>query len=209
MVLTEGRGLGLFDGEETRPTGEARSETARMETPGTEASRLGVDRVRAEVAALVPVYSAVLFRVAHAVLRNRAESDDVVQETFLRVLLHGDELHRLRDRRVWLIRIAWRLALDRRRRIRPEQMDRSFAEALVDRDLPADAAMTQAQEYARVLQAMDRLPKAERAVLLLAAAEEMTMAEMAGVVGRSESAVRALLFRARARLRERLREGGR
>jgi RNA polymerase sigma-70 factor (ECF subfamily) len=48
-------------------------------------------------------------------------------------------------------------------------------------------------------------------VLLLAAADELGTAEMAEVLGRSESAVRALLFRARMRLRERLemREGRR
>jgi RNA polymerase sigma-70 factor, ECF subfamily len=59
-----------------------------------------------------------------------------------------------------------------------------------------------------VLREMDRLPKGERHVLLLSAIEELGTAEMAEVLGRSESAVRALLFRARARLRERLEEGG-
>jgi RNA polymerase sigma-70 factor (ECF subfamily) len=41
-------------------------------------------------------------------------------------------------------------------------------------------------------------------VLLLSAAEELETAEIAAVMGKSESAVRALLFRARTRLRERL-----
>ena len=51
---------------------------------------------------------------------------------------------------------------------------------------------------------MDRLPAAEREVLLLSAMDELSTAEIAGVMGKSESAVRALLFRARGRLRERL-----
>ena len=55
---------------------------------------------------------------------------------------------------------------------------------------------------------LDRLPRAERQVLLLSAVEELGAPEMAAVVGRSESAVRALLFRARTRLRERLERGG-
>jgi RNA polymerase sigma-70 factor (ECF subfamily) len=54
---------------------------------------------------------------------------------------------------------------------------------------------------------LERLPKGERHVLLLSAIKELGTAEMAEVLGRSESAVRALLFRARARLRERLEEG--
>jgi len=60
-----------------------------------------------------------------------------------------------------------------------------------------------------VLAEMERLPKAEKHVLLLSAVEEMGTSEMAEVLGKSESAVRALLFRARTRLRERLEKGGR
>jgi RNA polymerase sigma-70 factor (ECF subfamily) len=56
------------------------------------------------------------------------------------------------------------------------------------------------------LREIERLPKAERHVLLLSAIEELGTAEIAGVLGRSESAVRALLSRARSRLRERLEE---
>jgi len=45
-------------------------------------------------------------------------------------------------------------------------------------------------------------------VLLLSAVEELETVEMAKVLGRSESAVRALLFRARTRLKQRLEKGG-
>lgn len=106
--------------------------------------------------------------------------------------------------RVWLVRIAWNLALDRRRRIKPEQFDVGFAESLVGTELPADKALDEAQRMGAVLRELERLPKGERHVLLLAAVEELGTAEMAEVLGRSESAVRALLFRARTRLRERL-----
>lgn len=203
MVLTEGRSLGLF-GLNGKGSDDPGPDQARAIERASEPRESAAEAI---VAALVPVYAGVLFRVAHAVLRNRAEAEDVVQETFLRVLQHADELAAVREMRVWLIRVAWRLALDRRRRIRPEQMDRSFAEALVGRDLPADAAMEEAQRFRRVLVEIDRLPKLERQVLLLAAAEEMGTVEMAEVLGRSESAVRALLFRARTRLKERLGAG--
>lgn len=110
--------------------------------------------------------------------------------------------------RVWLIRIAWNLALDRRRRIRPEQMDESFAQGLAARGVPADEAMDEAERMRSVLREMERLPKKEREALLLSAVEELGTVEIAEVLGRSESAVRALLFRARTRLRERLERGG-
>jgi len=168
------------------------------------------ERAESEIGlvALVERYSRLLFRVAHSILRSRAEAEDVVQEVFVRVLQRRGSLQEIRDMRVWLVRIAWNLALDRRRRIWPEQMDEGFAESLIESSVPADERVEQAQQMRSVLQEMERLPKRERHVLLLSAIEELGTAEMAEVLGRSESAVRALLFRARTRLRERLEARG-
>ena len=157
-----------------------------------------------DVAALVDRHAVVLFRVAHSVLRNAHEAEDVVQDTFVRVLQHRRDLPAVRDERVWLVRIAWNLALDRKRRTRPEAIDTEFAGTLAARLVPADRALDEADRLRRVLLAMDALPKAERAALLLSAVDEMTTAEIAAVIGKSESAVRALLFRARSRLKQRL-----
>lgn len=168
-----------------------------------ERTKPGVD-----VAALVEAYSGVMFRVAHSVLRSPAEAEDVVQDAFVRVLEHRGGLPDVRDMRVWLVRIAWNLALDRRRRIRPEQMDEAFAQALASSCVPADDALAEAQRMQAVLREIETLPKKEREVLLLSTIEELGTEEIAEVVGRSESAVRALLFRARTRLRERLEQKG-
>lgn len=165
-------------------------------------------RSEVDLAALVETYSSLLFRVAHSVLRSGAEAEDVVQDVFVRVLEHRRSLPEVRDMRVWLVRIAWNLAIDRRRRVRPEQFDEGFAESLVAKSLPADKALDEARRMRSVVREMERLPKAERHVLMLSVVEELGTAEMAEVLGRSESAVRALLFRARARLRERLEKGG-
>ncbi|HEX4154066.1 MAG TPA: sigma-70 family RNA polymerase sigma factor [Acidobacteriaceae bacterium] len=165
-----------------------------------------IQSVRPEIdlAALAESYAALLFRVAHSVLRSRSEAEDVVQDVFVRVLERRRELATVRDLRTWLVRIAWNLAIDRTRRIRPEQMDAEFAAGLATRGVSADKVLEEARRLATVLREMERLPKAERHVLLLSAVDEMGTAEIAQVLGKSESAVRALLFRARERLRERL-----
>ena len=170
-------------------------------------SSMEASRSEVDLEALVETYAALLFRVAHSVLRSRAEAEDTVQDVFMRVLEHRRSLSAVQDMRVWLIRIAWNLAIDRRRRVRPEQLDENFVNNLVAMHVPADRAMDEAQRMKSVLGEMDRLPKAERQILLLSAVEELSTTEMAKVVGRSESAVRALLFRARARLCERLEKG--
>jgi RNA polymerase sigma-70 factor (ECF subfamily) len=53
-----------------------------------------------DIGQLVHTYSAVLFRVAHSILRNRSEADDVVQEVFVRVLEHQARLPEVREMRV-------------------------------------------------------------------------------------------------------------
>src|SRR5271156_3514798 len=101
---------------------------------------LGIDLV-----ALVETYSALLFRVAHSILRSRSEAEDVVQDVFVRVLVHSRSLPEVRDMRVWLVRVAWNLAVDRRRRIRPEQIDANFVESLSAPGVSADRAIHEAQ----------------------------------------------------------------
>jgi RNA polymerase sigma-70 factor, ECF subfamily len=164
------------------------------------------ERVEAEpdLTALVRAYSGLLYRVALSVLRNAAEAEDVVQDTFVRVLQQGQRVNDVRDVRPWLVRIAWNLAIDRKRRVPCEQMDAMFAAGMVSREMAADEAMAEAGRMRAVMDAIERLPRREREVLVLSAMEELNSAEIGKVIGRSESSVRSLLFRARGHLRERL-----
>jgi RNA polymerase sigma-70 factor (ECF subfamily) len=160
-------------------------------------------RLRAEddaLAALVDQYAAALYRVAYSVLRNAADAEDAVQETFLRVLRHRHALGEVRDHRVWLIRIVWNIVLDRKRRAktRPETDDvAELARVLPSADLSAEEIAAAAQHHAHVLACVDRIPAKERQVLLLSAFEELSSVEIAAVLGITESSVRSRLFRAR------------
>ncbi len=172
-----------------------------------------------DLPSLVAAHSAILFRVAFAILRNRAEAEDAVQDTFLRVLQHQQSLPAIRELRPWLVRIAWRLSVDRRRRLRPDQLDELFASSLVSPGLSPEAALAETRRLTAILHEIDNLPRAEREVLLLAAEDEilsptnltatiLSQADLAATLGRSPSATRALLFRARTRLRDRLAKKG-
>jgi len=152
------------------------------------------------LAALVDEYAATLYRVAFSVLRNGADAEDAVQEAFLRVLRHREQLDEVRDRRVWLIRIVWNIVLDRKRRAktRPETDDVSeLARVLPAGGLTADERAMAAQHHGHVLRCVERLPAKEREVLTLSAFEELSSVEIATVLGITESSVRSRLFRAR------------
>ena len=86
-----------------------------------------------DLAQLVHDYAPLLFRVAHSLLRDRAEAEDAVQDTLVRVLEHRARLARVVDLRVWLVRITWNLALDRRRRSSRQktgQLEQAFVETM-------------------------------------------------------------------------------
>jgi RNA polymerase sigma-70 factor (ECF subfamily) len=154
----------------------------------------------ATLAALVSQYAGALYRVAYSVLRNPADAEDAVQETFLRVLRHRETLGEVRDQRVWLIRIVWNIVLDRKRRAktRPETDDvAELARVLPCAGLSAEQIAAGAQHHAHVLACVEKLPAKERQVLMLSAFEELTGVEIAEVLGITESSVRSRLFRAR------------
>lgn len=154
----------------------------------------------AAVAALVDEYAGALYRVAYSVLRNPADAEDAVQEAFVRVLRHRDQLPEVRDARVWLIRIVWNVVLDRKRRMktRPETDDVSeMARVLPSEGLTAEERAAAAEHHAHVLGCVEQLPVKEREVLQLSAFEELSSVEIAAVLGISESSVRSRLFRAR------------
>jgi len=171
--------------------------------PNAEALARAEEETHSSVTALVHQYSATLYRVAYSVTRNAAEAEDVVQETFLRVLRHQEKLAELRDPRVWLVRITWNLVLDRKRRTktRPEMQDiDDLARNLPAGELSADEALIASQRHARILRLIDELPAKERQVLLLSAIEELSTVEIAMVLSTTESTVRSRIFRARRAL---------
>jgi len=146
------------------------------------------------IAALVDEYA------AYSVLRNSADAEDAVQETYIRVLRHRDSLSEIRDARVWLVRIVWNVVLDRKRRskTRPETDDISdLARVLPASGLTAEERVASAQHHAQVLRAVEQLPEKEQRVLILSAFEELSSVEIAQVLGTTESTVRSRLFRAR------------
>lgn len=152
------------------------------------------------LAVLVSEYASTLYRVAYSVLRNPADAEDAVQETFLRVLRHRDTLAEVRDHRVWLIRIVWNIVLDRKRRskTRPETDDiEELARVLPAIGLSAEERAAAAQHHAHILGCVEKLPAKEREVLILSAFDELNSVEIADVLEITESSVRSRLFRAR------------
>jgi RNA polymerase sigma-70 factor (ECF subfamily) len=144
------------------------------------------------------------YRVALGVLRNPAEAEDVAQEALLRAYRN---FHQLRDPgcfRGWLVRTAWRLALDTLRAA-GRRARREIA-AMGDRREPEAEDVAASREFERhVADALDALPEKLRLVMVLAAIEGYDTREMAALLTIPEGTVKTRLFRARKQMAESLR----
>jgi RNA polymerase sigma-70 factor, ECF subfamily len=147
------------------------------------------------------------FRIAQGVLRNAADAEDVAQEALLRAFR---KFHRLRDMtrfRAWLVRIAFRLALDRWRSAR--RRERRETEWSLPERRPAppttEEIAASSEFQAHLERALDELPEKSRMVLLLAAIQGYTLEEVAGMLGVPVGTVKSRLFLARKKLAEKLR----
>jgi len=147
------------------------------------------------------------YRVARGVLRNTADAEDVAQEALLRAYRHFDRLRNRNRFRAWLVRIAFRLALDRlRSKKRSEVRDTLWSQP--EHRPPAATAedLAASNEFQTHLdRALEELPEKLRLVLLLAAMEGHTIEEIAGMVGVSTGTVKSRIFYARKQLAEKLR----
>ena len=145
--------------------------------------------------------SRLVFRVAFSVLRHRQDAEDVAQDALAKAHQHYRQL-RERDRfRSWLVRLTWRLAIDRRR----SEIRRATRETAHAREQPVSSVPDdQSERTAALWRAIDELPDKLRIVIVLANIEEHGLGEVAALLGLPVGTVKSRLFQARARLKERL-----
>lgn len=156
-----------------------------------------------------------LYRVARTVMKDDAEAEDVVQETYLRAFSNLATFRGESSLTTWLTRIALNEALGRKRKQRPtvtlesvEAAEEASAQII---QFPAmntepDPERTAAQhEIRRLLErAMDGLPEPFRLVFVLRDVEEMSIEEAASQLGIRPETVKTRLHRARRLLRQSL-----
>ncbi len=147
--------------------------------------------------------STLAFRVAYSVLRQRQDAEDVAQEAFVRAYRSFAQLRERERFRAWLVRITWRMALDRRRGDR-RRTAREEAQAPPEASAPADADLVARERAAILWQAIDALPEKLRVALVLASIEGHDVNEVARLLTLPLGTVKSRLFLARKQLKERL-----
>ena len=157
----------------------------------------------AEFGALVRETQRLVFQIAYSVLADAAEAEEVAQDTFIRAYRDIGSLRDPGKFRFWVSRIAFRLALNRRR-ARGRRLARDAAWYAANPDAVIDGARHGDDRVFldRVRTEIDRLPEKLRVVLLLFAIDGMDACEVAAVLGIPVGTVRSRLHLARKHLVE-------
>ncbi len=152
-----------------------------------------------------------LFRLARGILRDDAEAEDVVQETYVRAFTHLATFRGDSSLATWLARIAMNEAFGRLRRARPSVELSALPQSTADAEIipfplasidDPEKAMAQREIREVVEHAIDELPEAFRLVFMTRVIEGMNVEETAELLGLKPETVKTRLHRARVMLRD-------
>ncbi len=155
----------------------------------------------------------VLLRVARSLTRNRADAEDLVQDTLIRAYRAIDRFDG-RYPRAWLLTILRNTHINRNRRRRPEllrdpdvQLER-LAQSPTDDDAIRPDRFVDLEFDVEVERALDSLTSPFRDVVDLVDIDGLSYAEAAGALGIPLGTVMSRLHRGRKKIREQLRRAG-
>ena len=139
--------------------------------------------------------------VAFAVLAERSDADDAVQDGFLSALQHIDSCSPAEKFRAWLLTIVRNRAFDLKRRGRVRSVEMLEEETAQTHEPSPLEAAERSELNVRLTAAIDTLTSTQREVLMMHDVEGWKHADIAELLGLAESTVRVHLLHARRRLR--------
>ena len=146
-----------------------------------------------------------LFRLALRITLNRAEAEDVVQETMLKVWNRREQWAELDSIEAFCLTICRNLALDKMKRM--DNQSQTLDDSHDPSDLsyganPEEQAMQQ-DRIQLIRRLIDQLPEKQRVCMQLREFEGKSYKEIAQIMEISEDLVKVSIFRARQTLRQR------
>jgi len=155
-------------------------------------------------ALLIDEYKSPIYNLAYRMTTNVEDADDITQETFLRAYQY---LWRYDPRNkffTWLYTLAFNLIKNHLRKNKNRKLsDELNASSLTDNNPSTEQKLIEDQE---IMAYLLRLEEEPRALLIMKYQEELSFDEIAGITGKSVSAVKMRIYRGLERLRELMKE---
>jgi RNA polymerase sigma factor (sigma-70 family) len=159
---------------------------------------------------IVRRYNPQLYRVGMAYLRDHAQAEDAMQNTYLKAFLHLDRFRRSAGFGTWLTRIMINeclMLLRAKKRFHMETLDENGAAKLAAFVAPPADTLHQEELKAALERAVQTLPRTQRSVYVLREVQHLSTAETAECLGLSRENVKVILHRAREALKADLLKG--
>lgn len=173
----------------------------KQETEWIDRVLTGDTRAYAE---LVDAYTSFAFTIAVKVVGNRADAEEVAQDSFIKAFQALRHFNRQARFSTWLYRIVFNAAVSFKRRHKHVFAD---IEKVYVADGYSVQGHLQEQDQARFIQrALDQLNEADRLAVQLYYIKEFSIQEVAGLMGQNENTVKVRIHRARHRLGEELKK---
>jgi RNA polymerase sigma-70 factor (ECF subfamily) len=144
-----------------------------------------------------------LYRLARWLLRNQAEAEDLVQETFVEALRSFHRFEKGTNCRAWLIKIMYHLLSKHRRSANRLQLVGDSNEQIAE-TVPAPPTSSPEVVAEEVLNALQRLPQHYQEVVILSDVEDMSYKEIGDALSIPTGTVMSRLHRGRSLLRAEL-----
>lgn len=142
-----------------------------------------------------------LFRLALRITFDRAEAEDIVQDTLIRVWNKRDEWQQMDSIEAYCLIIARNLAIDRSQKMESQNLELTpETQEMPDAKMP-DQLMEQNEQLSIIHRLINELPEKQRSILQLRDIEGKNYKEIAVILGLTEEQVKVNLFRARQRIR--------
>lgn len=147
-----------------------------------------------------------LYRLALRITMNKAEAEDVVQDTLLRVWECRDEWKQINSLEAFAIATCRNRALDLMKRAgrNTKSLDEVDNSQLLI--LNSQPSLEAREQVSLVRRLMDDLPEVQRTIMLLRDIEGKTYQEIAKVLDITETQVKVYLHRARTKIKERIKD---
>ncbi|MDP7015452.1 MAG: sigma-70 family RNA polymerase sigma factor [Pirellulaceae bacterium] len=160
---------------------------------------------------LVVRYQDRLFNAVFHTLGSRQDAEDVVQEAFVQAYVKLATFQRQSGFYTWIYRIAFNLAVSRRRRQKPVQSidqvrEHTGIEPLSDGE-PVDRNLEREEGAQALKQALQKLNEEHRSILVLRELEGLSYEAISEILDLPVGTVRSRLHRARIQLRDHLKPG--
>lgn len=143
-----------------------------------------------------------LYRIAFALLDNKADAEDILQETYYKLWDKKEELTNIRNPEAFAVTLIKNLCLDFLRSPRARRNEEEITGITLATSSSPDTELEERDQIRQVQQLISRLPENQRQVVRLRGINDCSFEEIEQITGFSAANIRTLLSRARKFIRE-------